>query len=143
MRYFCSITYQVVYRLLKGSDVRKITVDTGETDIGDVIQSFQLLHDHIADDPAWYFRLAHLVKLSFYIIGELIHSAGGQRSFFASLVKSRQKLVLIKFLPSLVFLDNKEAGRLISFVGGKARFALQTLPPPAYAIIYVTGVQNL
>src|SRR5436305_5227483 len=56
---------QILYFLKHGFDIPKRAVDTGKTDICNLIHSAQPLHHHLSNDTTLYFFSAETIELLF------------------------------------------------------------------------------
>lgn len=120
--------FQFVHELV---DVLELPIDGGKSDIGDLVQLVQLLHDFFPHDPTFNLRFAHLLNPFFYPIGDGFDSPGADRPLFARFLHSGEDLGAVERLASAVFFHDDGQNFLDAFVGGVAAFTAKTLAPAA------------
>ncbi len=102
---------QAVHFFFKRRDVREIAVNAGEAYVSNVVELFELGHDHIADDCAGNLRFAERVKLPFDFVYEALYRAGGQRALFARFADAAKQLFAAELFAAPVFLITRRLAR--------------------------------
>src|SRR5207248_11122370 len=125
---------QVLYFLKHGFDVPKGAVDTGKTDIGDLIQVAQPLHDHLSNDTALYFFSAEAVELLLNLLDSILDFTDWEGTLFTCFAQPDREFFPIKWLTSLITFDHHQMELLNPFVGAETTFALFTFTPSVNSI---------
>src|SRR5207248_6090800 len=104
-------------------------VDGSESDVGDLVESAQLVHDQLADLAGWDLDLAPGPQLGLDLVDDALHRTGRYVPLGGGLHQAAEQLLAVEVLPAAVLLDHIEGNRLDPLVGGEALGALEALAP--------------
>ena len=79
-------------------------INDGITDVGDLVQLFQTLDDHIADDAGGDFGAAHALQGGFDLADQALDIGGGDRALGAGDADAAGQLFAVKLLARAVLL---------------------------------------
>lgn len=107
--------------------VAELAIDGGKADVGDLVQGFEVVHDHLAE--------AHGSHLTREGVDQLVLNLGAERidvdgAFLAGFHEPVLQFVPVKRLTRAVLFDDEDRHRLNHFVGGKPLSARGAFAPP-------------
>jgi hypothetical protein len=112
-------------------DVFEIHVDAGETDVGDLIEFFEAMHDHFADFGGGELALGGFVDHAFDFVDDGFEFRRRNRALLASLQKSLQNFLALETLAAAILLDDHVGDFVDAFVGGEAARTFQAFAAAA------------
>ena len=107
----------------------EISVDRGKTDVGDLIEAGERLHDQFADHVAGDFGLARAFELPNYRVDDAFDPVGLMRPLAQSGVGRAGELVTVERLALSILLDHRQLAELDALEGGEPCGAVRTGPP--------------
>src|SRR4051812_39541296 len=112
------------------ADVLKLPVDRGKTDVGDLIELFQVLHRQFAEDrPRDFLAKVAGVNVGFDFADDRFDLLVADWAFVASLFEATAELGRVERLAGLVLLDDLERALLDLLDGRNAALAVAADPP--------------
>jgi hypothetical protein len=109
----------------------KIEEDRREARRGKMIETDEFFHHSLADQSARHFFLTEFLHVSLDAIDELVERRRADRSLLAGFLHSRQQLLALVILASLVALDDLWKDFFYSLTRREAALALEALSAAA------------
>src|SRR6188508_1786073 len=113
------------------ADVAEVPVNGRETDVRDLVELLQFLHDERADLVGGDFLLRSLLQRGFHAVGNRLERRDADRALFARLQESRDELLALEALAAAVLLHHHVRDLVDPFVAGKALGAAETFASAA------------
>ena len=118
-------------------DVTKLTVDRGEADVGDFVESAEMLHDFVANGLGRNFIAVCFHQLIDHFVHCPLNCFPADRPLFAGFIDTCDQLFAIKRLIPPIPLQNPKIVPLNFLVGREAMFAGEALPSSTdYRLIF-------
>ena len=125
--------------LHEGMKIAEFTVDRCETDICDLVERLETLHDHDADLTGWEFGVQGILQFSFYFIDERFHLFLGDRALIACLHDTGEELVAVEQLFCSVFLDHGDRDGIYDLISSESLLTSLAFPSAADTGIFFNG----
>lgn len=127
-------------------DITELSVNAGESDVGDLIEATEFFGEHVADFDGFDFALTEFEQVFFDFIDEFFELFAGDRSFVAGSFESEQHFfTVVGNAVSITFNHGKANLRFDVFVSCKAFATVQALSTSTdrHAAFRRTGVDHL
>jgi hypothetical protein len=111
------------------ASVFELTVDRSEADVGHLVESPKVLHDHVAYNSSRHLPKVVAVDFAFNLADHGLKLVTAERSFVAGFFESPAQFAGIKWFPRLVFFDNLQRNLLNLLAGPNTALALVTNTP--------------
>jgi hypothetical protein len=125
-----------------GTDFRqiaKVEIDTGKTDIGDLINVGKVIEYQVANQFALYFSTIQPMQGVFYLMNDIFDGIRADGAFHGCDAYACQQLLAIEGLPAPISFDHQQA-RSSVFIGGKSLAAFLALPATANSVSGIAGI---
>src|SRR5919202_529881 len=122
----------------------EVAVHRGETDIGDLVKSAQLLHDQLADFTGRDLGCAATKERGLDFVHQRLDCPGRDGPAMTRRGHATQKFVAAVFLAAPILLDHHQPHPLHTLVGRVALVAAQAFAPPprGLTVLRVTRVEH-
>src|SRR5476651_2426741 len=121
-------------RILELGEVFKVFVDRGETDVGNLVEALQFLHDELADVAGIDFALS--AGEQFFLDGEhgRVDGGGGHRTLAQRQHQTAAQLGGGELGAVAVLLDDEGHDQLDALIRGKSFITFSAAPTAAYRV---------
>jgi hypothetical protein len=92
----------------KRADVFEFSINRGKPNVGDLVESSQMLHDHVAQHLCRNFPKVRSLHVVFNLADDDFDFLGAHRPFVASFFQAAADLLGVKWLPRMVLFNDLE-----------------------------------
>src|SRR5437764_1887840 len=126
-------------------EVHELPVHRRKSDVGDLVQLAQLVHDHLTDLLARDLHPPAAPQVGLDLVHDRAQLLLRDVAFLGRLAQAHDQLLRIEILAPAVLLDHVEGHRLDALVGGEALPAVEALAaaPDGLAHLGVAGIHDL
>ena len=131
-------------RLHEGMKIAEFAVNRCETDICDLVECLETLHDHDADLTGWEFGVQGILQFSLYFIDERFHLFLGDGTLIARLHDTGEELVSVEQLFCSILFDHGDRDGIYNLISCEPLLTGLAFPSAADTGIFFngTGVGN-
>ena len=122
-----------------GLQIRQLQIDDGVADVGDLIEVFESVDDHVTDHAGGDFFAAQFLQVGFDFAYQVVDIRGRDGAFGARHADALKQFVAVKFFAGAGAFDDQRRGENGPFVGGEALSAVFTFTAAAHASARVVG----
>ncbi len=122
-----------------GLQISQLQIDDGIADVGDLVEVFESVDDHVTDHAGGDFFAAQFLQVGFNFADQVIDIRGRDGALGARHADALKQFVAVEFFAGARALDDQRRGEDRPFVGGEALFAVFAFTPAAHTSARVVG----